>query len=78
MDVRLNVDRQAINFVLHGTRKWFVYPPTHATYTSQPTFQWLRDVYPTLPEPLKPIEFLQESGDIVYLPAWWGELAALE
>ena len=35
-------------------------------------FQWMRDVYPSLPEELKPIEFLQESGDIAYLPAWWG------
>ena len=35
-------------------------------------FQWLRDVYPQLSETQKPIEFLQESGDVVYLPAWWG------
>jgi hypothetical protein len=56
---------QAINFVIYGTRKWFVYPPTHSTYTSQPMFQWLRDVYPHLAPDQKPVEFLQESGDIV-------------
>ena len=34
-------------------------------------FHWVRDVYPTLPAEQKPIEFIQESGDIVLLPSWW-------
>ena len=35
-------------------------------------FQWVRDVLPTLPVEQRPIEFIQESGDIVILPSWWG------
>ncbi len=36
-----------------------------------PMFEWVRDVYPTLPPALRPIEFIQEAGDVVVLPSWW-------
>lgn len=49
----------------------YVYPPTHSTYTNMPMFHWVRDVLPTLPQEQRPIEFIQESGDIVFLPSWW-------
>lgn len=58
-----------------GTKRWFVYPPTYSTYSTVPIFEFLRDVYPRLPTHLKPIEFLQEPGDLVLLPGWVGMLA---
>jgi hypothetical protein len=61
------VDR--VDSLNQGTKRWFVYPPTYATYSTEPIFEFLRDVYPTLPPHLKPIEFMQEPGDLVLLPA---------
>ena len=34
----------AVNVVVTGTKRWFLYPPSAAEYTTQPIFEWLRDV----------------------------------
>eukprot|EP00750_Incisomonas_marina_P033573 INCI9903.3.p1 GENE.INCI9903.3~~INCI9903.3.p1 ORF type:complete len:914 (+),score=125.08 INCI9903.3:211-2952(+) len=68
----LHVHESAVNLVVYGTKRWFVYPPNRAEYSSMPIFEWLRDVYPHLSAEQKPLEFVQRTGDIVFLPPWWG------
>lgn len=62
----------AVNVVIVGTKRWFLYPPAQADYTTEPIFDWLRDTYPTLPPDRRPIELLQQAGDVVILPPLWG------
>jgi len=62
----------AINVVVTGTKRWFLYPPAQAEYTTKPIFEWLRDDYPHLAPESRPIEMIQRAGDVVILPALWG------
>jgi hypothetical protein len=58
-----------------GRKRWALYPP-HITppgvdpmaYDSLTSLQWLLEVYPALPKHLKPLEFVQEPGDLVFVP----------
>ena len=62
----------AVNIVIVGTKRWFLYPPAQADYTTEPIFDWVRDTYPTLSAARRPIEMLQQAGDVVILPPLWG------
>eukprot|EP00750_Incisomonas_marina_P003883 INCI13423.1.p1 GENE.INCI13423.1~~INCI13423.1.p1 ORF type:complete len:451 (-),score=62.92 INCI13423.1:1620-2972(-) len=61
----------AVNVMIHGAKRWFVYPPAASFFSNLPAFEWVRNVYPTLDEDAKPVEIMQESGDLVILPGWW-------
>ena len=50
---------------------WFLYPPSHSTYSIRPVYEWFRTVLPTLPSHEKPIQFTQQAGDLLLLPGWW-------
>ena len=52
-------------------RWWFLYPPNAGEYKTEPVFEWLRDEYPNLPPERRPLELIQRSGDLVFLPAWF-------
>ena len=75
----------AWNALLHGNKRWFVYPPgwevpgvaIDRDAGRRPTTfraplspaQWLSEVYPHLPLAAKPTEFLQRAGDLVFIPS---------
>jgi hypothetical protein len=40
--------------------------------------KWFNYVYPTLKEDMKPIEFVQEAGEMVFIPGgWWHQVLNL-
>lgn len=57
--------------LVHGTKRWLLFPPNRATYSTVPIFDYLRDNYTVDIAARKPIEFLQHAGEIVILPAWY-------
>jgi tetratricopeptide (TPR) repeat protein len=62
----------AWNAVLFGRKRWFLYPPTKTppggVWPGFSQLDWLKLIYPTLKEKDKPIECVQEAGEILYLP----------
>lgn len=72
----------AWNSVLHGKKRWAMYPPSvhppgvgphHKDYYNAPTaVKWYLKVFPTLSEQDLPIECIQEEGDTIFVPSqWW-------
>jgi len=86
--------------LVHGLKRWFVYPPGHSPPSSvarvsnplQSVFEWFTNVYPLFDSldakvpsvsartPLtergagyRPLECVQQPGDIVYIPAGWAQ-----
>mmetsp|Transcript_34625 Transcript_34625/g.78457 ORF Transcript_34625/g.78457 Transcript_34625/m.78457 type:complete len:252 (-) Transcript_34625:592-1347(-) len=62
----------AVNILIHGRKRWFLFPPGDAFYTTQPPGVW-RDEY-ELPSGTVPfaLECVQQGGDILLVPAQWG------
>ncbi|XP_029638189.1 uncharacterized protein LOC115213383 isoform X2 [Octopus sinensis] len=62
----------AWNAVVFGKKRWFLYPPKKAPPGGIPfgftILEWFDTIYPTLDESNKPIECIQEAGEILYLP----------
>ena len=62
----------AWNAILFGHKRWFLYPPTKTppggVWPGYSQMDWLKAVYPTLEDNDKPIECVQEAGEILYLP----------
>jgi len=64
----------AFSEVLHGAKRWFVYPKGHAMPGFDPsrtTLQWLEEVYPSLPPEDRPLECVIEPGEVLYFPDKW-------
>eukprot|EP01120_Amphizonella_sp_Union-15-10_P012028 TRINITY_DN526_c0_g1_i2.p1 TRINITY_DN526_c0_g1~~TRINITY_DN526_c0_g1_i2.p1 ORF type:complete len:519 (-),score=115.33 TRINITY_DN526_c0_g1_i2:52-1608(-) len=77
----------AWNALLYGRKRWALYPPDAVppggkrvsfseagveNYDAMNILEWYFKVYPYLPPNLKPIEFVQEAGDMVFIPSgWW-------
>lgn len=57
----------AWNALVHGKKRWFLFPPLQGYYSTKPIWEWLENGYPQV----KPLEFMQEAGDIVYIPRHW-------
>ena len=65
--------------VLHGRKRWFLYPRDESRKASQivpfdpdeSQLQWLRYVYPTLPAEKMPVECTIHPGEMLYFPTWW-------
>ncbi|KAI9092859.1 hypothetical protein DFS34DRAFT_667092 [Phlyctochytrium arcticum] len=76
----------AWNTLISGHKRWALYPP----HCSPPglreddevppsTLLWYLEVYPHLPNHLKPIEILQEPGETIFVPAgWWHAVLNLD
>ncbi|GFR41509.1 hypothetical protein Agub_g2203, partial [Astrephomene gubernaculifera] len=77
----------AWNALLSGRKRWALYPPhmpppgvlldgdgeeVHPAEDSLTSLQWFLEVYPGLPPDRRPIEILQQPGDVVFVPGgWW-------
>ena len=65
--------------VLHGRKRWFLYPRDDARTPSEivhfdpdaSQLQWLSSVYPTLQPSDRPIQCTIKPGEILYFPTWW-------
>ncbi|KAJ7331213.1 hypothetical protein OS493_019995 [Desmophyllum pertusum] len=62
----------AWNGVIFGRKRWFLYPPQKTppggVWPSFSQLDWINKVYPNLPLKDKPLECVQEEGEILYLP----------
>ena len=69
----------AYNGLVHGRKRWFVYD--HAKMRDPPfrshgTLRWMREVLPTLPPDQRPLQCMQQAGDLIYVPQgyWHGTI----
>ena len=61
----------ALNIQLFGTKRWFLYPPAQSTSNKQMrSGHWFEQIYPNLQPHEKPLEFVQQPGDIAVLPRY--------
>lgn len=72
----------AWNGLLYGRKRWALYPPTMIppgvmlydkdSYAAPKPIRWYIEVYPHLKPEERPIELIQEPGEIIFVPAgWW-------
>ncbi|RKP07513.1 hypothetical protein THASP1DRAFT_30669 [Thamnocephalis sphaerospora] len=74
----------AWNTLLSGRKRWALYPGNivppgvrvidkdEGSFESPDSPYWYREVYPTLPPDLRPLECIQESGQTIFVPGgWW-------
>ena len=75
----------AWNALLRGKKRWAMYPPTHEppghdeSDDDASSLQWYFSVYPQLAPQERPLEFIQEPGDVIFIPSgWWHMVLNLE
>jgi hypothetical protein len=74
----------AFNALAYGRKRWLILPPGDSLYSAEPVMEYLQgDDYArrvadhsdgaasTVPRPIPPLEFVQEAGDLVYIPMGW-------
>ena len=59
----------AANYLMYGRKRWFLYPPGDAEWSLQPASEFMHSV---ALEQGAPIECVQHSGDMLYVPKGWG------
>lgn len=59
--------------LMHGRKRWFLYPPSAATRfdPDRSQWQWLHEEYPSLEEGEAPLECTAGPGETLYIPAMW-------
>lgn len=60
--------------VLHGRKRWFLYPPSYTPLfdPNETTLRWLHNVYPSLGPLDRPLECTLDVGEVLYIPSgWW-------
>lgn len=67
-----HIHSDAVNAVVAGSKRWFVYTPKRTLYSRTPIQEWIDGDYTRLSEGEKPLECIQEAGDVVYVPLDWG------
>lgn len=67
-----HIHADAVNAVVAGSKRWFVYTPKRTLYSRTPVQEWIDNDYTKLEEADKPLECIQEAGDVVYIPLDWG------
>ncbi|XP_062503097.1 uncharacterized protein LOC134180041 [Corticium candelabrum] len=69
---RFHKHADAWNAVVLGRKRWFLYPPSKTppggVWPGYSQIDWLKNIYPTLEGDDKPLECVQEAGEILYLP----------
>jgi hypothetical protein len=71
----------AWNGLLYGRKRWALYPPqtrppglafADGRYAAPKAFRWFLEVYPFLKPEERPIELIQEAGEVIFVPSgWW-------
>ncbi|ESO91511.1 hypothetical protein LOTGIDRAFT_70151, partial [Lottia gigantea] len=60
------------NAIVFGKKRWFLYPkskmPPGGMYPGYSQLDWYFSIYPALSEEDKPIECIQNEGEMMYLP----------
>lgn len=74
----LHIHADAVNAVVKGRKRWFVYTPARTLYSRKPIQEWLDTDYKSLKEEEKPLECVQNAGDMVYVPLDWGHAVVNE
>ncbi|KAI8826099.1 uncharacterized protein EV422DRAFT_600930 [Fimicolochytrium jonesii] len=70
----------AWNALISGRKRWALYPPevtppgVDDDEEGMSSLEWYLEVYPYLPSHMKPIEVIQEPGEIIFVPAGWWHL----
>ena len=79
------IGTSAWNALLRGRKRWAMYPPSHPPPghdedgKSLTSMQWYFSVYPNLEVQDRPLEIVQEPGDVVFIPSgWWHMVLNLE
>ena len=61
--------------VLHGTKRWALYPPDKKPPKVENPLQsmatWFEQVVPSLPPDQKPYECVVQAGEMIYFPENW-------
>jgi hypothetical protein len=63
----LHIHADAINLVVHGEKKWFVYPPLQSLYSRKHISRWLAEDYAKMNDEERPLECTQRAGTHIYL-----------
>lgn len=61
----------AWNALAWGSKRWFLFPPNEARFSRIPISEWVDSRLGGITDPA-PIEVLQQSGDILFVPKGWG------
>lgn len=67
-----HIHADAVNAAVHGVKRWFVFTPATTIYSRKTIKEWAEEDYSELGEDERPLECLQEAGDVVYVPLDWG------
>jgi hypothetical protein len=73
-----HVHSDALNLLLTGSKRWWVVPPQHATFSRLHIEAWAQDEPRRASRKVAPLECVQEAGDIMYVPFDWGHAAMNE
>ena len=60
----------AVNALAYGRKRWFLAPPASANFSTMHPAGWLDKEYAHASP--KPMECVQEAGDLLLVPNWWG------
>jgi hypothetical protein len=67
-----HIHADALNVVISGSKRWFIYTPASTIYSRKHIKKWLDEDYVNLAEEDRPLECVQKPGDVIYVPLDWG------
>jgi hypothetical protein len=67
-----HVHNHAWNMMAFGRKRWYLWTPDDAFYTTMPMRPYIDQVLSTLPPGKQPLTCVQEGGDFVYVANGWG------
>lgn len=62
----------AFNAAIYGRKRWFLYPQATAYWSRKPALPWLMEGEAHKVAKGRPLECIQEAGDIMYVPHSYG------
>eukprot|EP00163_Fabomonas_tropica_P001331 TRINITY_DN11006_c0_g1_i1.p1 TRINITY_DN11006_c0_g1~~TRINITY_DN11006_c0_g1_i1.p1 ORF type:complete len:837 (-),score=179.23 TRINITY_DN11006_c0_g1_i1:965-3475(-) len=60
------------NTLLFGRKRWMIWPPAQSFYSSKHPHRWFDEDWERVQKENQPLECIQESGDLFFLPDMWG------